>query len=192
MILPRLQEPVVHRQIHIHDHDVGHRRGSLTLSESLRHGVGVGHLASVKQETQRVVNTAFSFLCRQLENRQVVLDHAAGPLVLQDVVGDPESAGREHRVAVAVLLERSGLAHQPVDDVAVLDAMLASASKSRQGVQLPGAVPDVERFGRDMNINLFANETARQRIGVAANVDRAPRVDPRLEPSRHLQPANWE
>jgi hypothetical protein len=125
-----------------------------------------------------------------VEDRQVVLDHAAGPPVLQDVVGHPEPAGREHRVTVAVLLERPGLADQPVDDVAVLDAMLSPAPESRQSVQLPGPVPDVEGFGTDVNIHLFADQAARQRIGVAADVDRAPRIDPGLEPSRHLQPAS--
>jgi hypothetical protein len=125
-----------------------------------------------------------------VEDGQVVLDHAAGPLVLQQVVSHPEPAGGEHRIAVAVLLERPGLSDQPVDDVAVLDAMLTSASEPRQGVQLPGPVPDVESFGPDVDIHLFADQTAGQRVGVTADVDRAPRIDPCLEPSGHLQPAS--
>jgi hypothetical protein len=144
----------------------------------------------VEQEPQRLVHAAFSLLCRQEEHRQVILDHAAGPLVLQEVVGHPEPAGGEHRIAVAVLLERPGLAHQPVDDVAVLDAMLAPASESRQGVDLSGPVPDVEGFGPDMNIHLFADQTAGQRVGVAADMDRAPGIDPGLESPSHLQPAS--
>jgi IstB-like ATP binding protein len=147
MVLPRLEQPVVHRQIHIHDQDVGHRRRPLALAEGLGHRIGVGRPAPVEQEPQRLVHAALPLLRRQVEDRQVVLGHAAGPPVLQQVVGHPESAGREHRVAVAVLLERPGLADQPVDDVAVLDAMLAPASEPRQGVQLPGPVPDVERLG---------------------------------------------
>jgi hypothetical protein len=189
MVLLRLEKSVVHRQIHIHDHDVGHRGGTLPLAEGLGHRFRVGRPALVEQEPQRLVHAAFSLLRGQEEDRQVVLDHAAGPLVLQQVVGHPEPAGGEHRIAVAVLLERPGLAHQPVDDVAVLDAMLASASKSRQGVQLSGPVPDVEGLGPDVNIHLFADQTAGQRVGVAADVDRAPRIDPGLEPSSHLQPA---
>jgi hypothetical protein len=114
----------------------------------------------VEQEPQRLIHAAFSFPRSQEEDRQVVLDHAAGPLVLQEVVGHPEPAGGEHRVAVAVLLERPGLAHQPVDDVAVLDAMLAPAPESRQGVDLSGPVPDVEGFGPDVNIDLFTDQTA--------------------------------
>ena len=157
--------------------------------ESLGHGVGVGRLALVEQEPQRLVHAALSLPRGQEEDRQVVLDHAAGPPVLQQVVGHPEPAGGEHRIAVAVLLERPGLAHQPVDDVAVLDAMLAPASESRQGVELPGPVPDLECLGPDMNIDLFADQPAGQRVGVAADVDRAARIDPRLEPSGHLQPS---
>jgi hypothetical protein len=190
MVLPWLEQPVVHRQIHIHDQDVGHRRGSLTLAEGLGHRFAVGRLALVEQEPQRLVHAAFSLLGRQVEDRQIVLDHAAGPLVLQPVVGHPEPAGGKHRVAVAVLLERSGLLDQPVDHVAVFDAMLAPAPESRQGVQLPGPVPDVEGLGPDVDIDLFADQAAGQRVGIAADVDRAPRIHPRLEPSGHLQPAS--
>jgi hypothetical protein len=187
MVLPWLEQPVVHRQIHIHDQDVGHRRGSLPLAKGLGHGVGIGRPAVLEHEPQCLVHAAFSLPCRQMKDRQVVLDHAAGPPVLQKVVGHPEPAGGEHRIAVAVLLECSRLADQPVDDVAVLDAMLASASESRQGVQLPGPMPDVEGFGPDVNIHLFADQTTRQRVRVAADMDRAPRIDPGLEPAGHLQ-----
>jgi hypothetical protein len=190
MVLLRFEKSVIHGQIHINNHDVGHRRGSLTLAKGLGHGVGVGRAALVEQVPQRLVHAAFSFPRGQEEDRQVVLDHAAGPLVLQQVVSHPEPAGGKHRIAVAVLLERPGLAHQPVDDVAVLDAMLASASESRQGVELSGPVPDVECFGSDVNIYLFADQTAGQRVGVAADMDRAPGIDPGLEPASHLQPAS--
>jgi hypothetical protein len=96
MILLRFEKSVVHRQIHINDHDIGHRRGSLTLAEGLGHRFGVGRAAVVEQEPQRLVHAAFSFPRGQQEDRQVILDHAAGPLVLQEVVSHPEPAGREH------------------------------------------------------------------------------------------------
>ncbi len=184
-----MKEPVVHRQIHIHDHHVGHRRGPLTLTKGFGDGVDIGQLAPVEQQPQRLVHAAFSFERGQEEDGQVVLDHAVRPPVLQEVVGHPESAGREHRIAVAVLLERPGLADQPVDDVAVLDAMLAPAPESGQGVELPGPVPDLKSFGPDVNIHLFADQTAGERIGVAADVDRAPGIDPGFEPACHLRPA---
>jgi hypothetical protein len=190
MILLSFQKSVIHRQIHIHDQDVGHRRGSLTPVKSLDHRFGVGRAALVEHEPQRLVHAALSFPRGQEEDRQVILDHAAGPPVLQQVVSHPESAGGEHRIAVAVLRERPGLADQPVDDVAVLDAMSAPAPESRQRVDLPGPMPDVEGLGPDVNIHLLADQAAGQRIRVAADMDRAPGIDPGLEPASHLQPAS--
>ncbi len=67
--------------------------------------------------------------------------------------------------------------------------MSAPASEPRQGVQLPGPVPDVEGLGPDVDIDLLADQPAGQRVGVAADVDRAARIDPRREPSGHLQPS---
>jgi hypothetical protein len=48
MVLPQFEESIVHRQIHIHDHDIGHRRGTLPLAEGLDHQRDVGRLASVE------------------------------------------------------------------------------------------------------------------------------------------------
>jgi hypothetical protein len=189
MCLPWLQELVVHPQVHIHDQHVGHRRRPAAWRKRRRDGLDLGCLPGVEQKPQGVVDPALSLLTRQAEDFQVLLDRAARPPVLQHVVGDPEPAGRKHRVAVAVLLERSRLAHQPVDDVAVLDAVLAPATKPRESVQFLGSVPDVERFGPDVNVNLFADQTTRQRVDIAADVDRAPRVDPCLDPAGHFQPA---
>jgi hypothetical protein len=184
-----LQEPVVHRQIHIHDQHVGHSSWSAVLREGLGDRLTVGGPPGVEQQPQGVVDPAFSLLGRPQENPQVFLDRAAGPPVGEHVVGHPEPTGREHCVAVAVLLERPGLAYQPVDDVAVLDAMLPSAPETRQGVDPVRPVPDFQGLGHDMNINPLSNETAGQRVGVAADMDRAPRVDSRLDSSGHLQPA---
>ena len=67
--------------------------------------------------------------------------------------------------------------------------MLPPATKPRQGVDLAGAVPDLQGLGHDMNLQPLTDQSAGQRIRVAADMDRAPRIDPRLEPAGHLQPA---
>jgi hypothetical protein len=82
MVLPRLQEPVIHRQINVHDQHVGHRWRSATLPESLRDGFAVGRPPGVEQEPQRLVDLALSFASRQQEDREVLLDRAAGPPLL--------------------------------------------------------------------------------------------------------------
>jgi hypothetical protein len=162
MCLPRLQEPVVHPQVHIHDQYLGHRRRPAALRKHRRDGPAVGRLPGVEQQPQGVVDPALPLLGRQAEDLQVLLDRVAGPSLLQHVVGDPEPAGRKHRVTVAVLLERSRLAYQPVDDVAVLDAMLPSATKPRQGVDLAGAVPDLQGLDHDVNVQQLTDQSAGQ------------------------------
>jgi hypothetical protein len=189
MTFLRLQEPVIHREINVHDQHVGHRRRPAALTEGLRHRLPVGRPPGVEQEPQRLVDPALPLTGRQAEDFQVILDRAAKPPVVQHVVGHPEPARREHRVAVAVLLERPGLAHQPVDDVAVLDAMLAPAPQPGEAVDLAGPVPDVEGLGPDVDVDKLADQATGQRVDVAPDVDRAPRVDSRLDPTGHLQPA---
>jgi hypothetical protein len=72
MVLPRFEEPVVHRQVYIHDHDVGHRRGAPPLAEGLGHRLDIEWAALVEQEPQGLVHAAFSLLRGQVEHRQVV------------------------------------------------------------------------------------------------------------------------
>jgi hypothetical protein len=111
---------------------------------------------------------------------------------LQGVVRHPGPAGRGHRVAVAVSLERPRLAHQPVDHVAVLDPRLAPAPKPRQLVHPTGPVPDLQSFGPDVDLHPLADQPARHRVDVPADMDRAPRVDPNRDPPARLQPPHWQ
>jgi hypothetical protein len=52
--------------------------------------------------------------------------------------------------------------------VAVLDAMLAPTPESRQGVQLPGPVPDVEGLGPDVDIVLPESTRALSRRAISS------------------------
>jgi hypothetical protein len=91
----------------------------------------------------------------------------------QPVIGQPEAARRKQIVAVAVVGEGARLAHQPVDDVAVFDAMLAAATQSRQAFHLLLGVPNVEVVGVETDLDAFADQPTGDRVGVAADVDRA-------------------
>jgi hypothetical protein len=187
-----LQELIVLEQVHIDDRHVGHHRQPTSLAYQAGHGFAAKRLLAVEQEPQGFVDPALALARRELEDLQVFLDRAAGPLVLQGVVGHAEPAGGEHRVAVAVFLERAGLAHQPVDDVAVVDPVLATATKPRQAIDLLGAVPDVETIDPDVHIDFFADQTTGQRIDVATDVDRAPGIDFRRDPPGHLDAPRWQ
>jgi hypothetical protein len=125
------QEPVVHPQVHGGDRHVGHRRQPAALPHALRHRRDAERLLLVQQPPQRLVHPVLALLRRQVEDRQILRDRSRRHLAHQEVVSHPESAGREHRVPIAVRLEGARLAHQPVDDVAVLDPVLAPAPQPR-------------------------------------------------------------
>jgi len=188
MSLPRLQQPIVHCQIHINNGHIGHRRRPAALSHRLGHGVVAQRLVAAEQQPQGLVHRGLALLRRQQEDLQVLPGRPAGAVPLQGVVGHPEPAGGEHRVAVAVLLERPRLAHQPVDHVAVLDLVLAPAPQPRQLVHPTGPVPDLHSFGPDVDLDPLTDQPARHRVDVPADVDRAPRVDPDRDSPAHLQP----
>jgi hypothetical protein len=192
MVLSWLQKLIVLGQVHIDDRHVGHRRQTLAVADDPLHGFDGQGLGPVEQEPQRVVDSGLALPRRELENPEIFLDRATGPLGLQEVVSHAESAGGEHRIAVAIALEGTGLTDQPVDDVAILDAVLASTSQPRQAVDLAGTVPDVEMVNPDVNIHLFSDQTTGQRVDVAADVDRAAGIDLRRDPPRHLQASSGQ
>jgi hypothetical protein len=188
MVLPRLQQPVVHRQVNINDCYIGYRRWPVTLPHRFGHGVSAQRPVAAEQQTQRLVHRGLALLCRQQEDLQVLPGRAPGGAVpLQGVVRHPEPARGEHGVAVAILLERPRLAHQPVDHVAVVDLLLAPAPKPRQFVHPTGPVPDLQSFGPDVNLDPLADQPARHRVGVPLDVDRAATVHPHLPPLARLQ-----
>jgi hypothetical protein len=66
-----------------------------------------------------------------MQQPHVFLGRPLGSLLQQDVVGHAEAAAGKQIRLVAVVGEGPRLADQPVDDVPVVDAMLATATQSR-------------------------------------------------------------
>jgi hypothetical protein len=108
-----------------------------------------------------------------VQDLQILLDGTLRLLSQQSVIRQPEAARREQVVAVAIVDEGTRLAHQPVDDVPVLDAMLAAATQARQAFHLLLGVPNVEVVGVDADLDAFADQPTGDRIRVADDVNRA-------------------
>ncbi len=124
-----------------------------------------------------------------MQDAQVLLGSPLRVPLPQHVVGQPEAARREQVAAVAVVGEGARLAHQPVDDVAVLDTVLAPPPQPRQQLHQPLGVPDLHPLRVQPGLHPLADQTARHRVGVAQDVDRAARVHPQHQPAARLQPA---
>jgi hypothetical protein len=93
----------------------------------------------------------------QVQNLQIFLGRPFRLLDQQQIVGQPEATRREQVVAVAVVGKGPGLAHQPIDDVAVFDPMLAPTPQARQACYLLLGVPDFDMIGVQACFDPFAD-----------------------------------
>jgi hypothetical protein len=164
------------------------------FTQFLQHQRRTQPAVPVAQTLQGRRDAALALARRQVQDLQIFLGRTLRLLRPQPVVGQPEAARREQVVAVAVVGEGARLAHQPVDDVPVVDAMLAPAAQPRQAFHLPLGVPHLDVVGMDAGLDPFANQAAGHRVRVAADVDRAAVIHPHrhalagVEPLRRQRP----
>ena len=98
------------------------------------------------------------------------------------VVGHAEPTGGEQVFAIAVPLKRPRLAHQPVDDVPIIDTrcLLRPRSRGKRSTSRLG-VPDLQVLDVEPDLDLLADQSAGDRIGIAVHVDQAARIHPGIE-----------
>lgn len=142
------------------------------------HGRGRPGAAGPQQLLQHRLDPGLALPSRQVEDAEVLPGRTLRLLLDQPVVGQAEAARREQLVAVAVAGERPRLAHQPVDDVPVGDAVLAPATQPRQPLDQALGVPDLDVVGVQSRLDPFPDQPAGHRVRVAAHVDRAATVHP--------------
>jgi len=144
----------------------------------LLHGRRRPRAARPQQLLQHRFDTGLALTRRQVQDPQVLLDRTLGVLLHQPVIGQAEAAGREQLLAVAIAGERPRFAHQPVDDVAVGDPVLAPAAQPRQALDQALGVPDFDVVGVQPGLHPLPDQPAGHRVGVAADVDGAPGIHP--------------
>ena len=93
---------------------------------------------------------------------------------------------------IAVVRERPRLAHQPVDHVAIVDPMLATTTQPWQMLHTTLRVPHLHLLGADPHLHPFADQTARHRVDVALDMNRAALVHTHRPPLARLQTAGWQ
>jgi hypothetical protein len=127
-----------------------------------------------------------------VEDPHVLLGRPLRSLLAEGVVGHAEAAAGEQVGLVAVVGERPRLAHQPVDDVPVVDPVLAPPPQPGQRFRLPLGVPDLDPLGVQPGLHPLADEPTRHRVGVALHADGAARLHPHPQPLARLQPLGGE
>ncbi len=159
------------------------------LTQSLLHTGGVERAARVEQGRQRRLHARLTLACRQVQDAQV-LPGRPGRLPLHEtVVGHAEAAGGKHLGTVAVVGERPRLAHQPVDDVPVVDFVLAPPAQPGHLLHALLGVPQFDPLGVQPRLEPLADQPAGHRVDVARHPDGAARLHPHAQPFARLQTA---
>jgi len=182
------QQGVEAAQVHRLDTHLGNRWPWRAHAQRQLDGRRAGRLPLLQQATQHVLDQRFAVPRRQVQDPQVLPVRRARLERRQVVVRQPEDARGEQLLAVAVLGERPRLAHQPVDDVPVVDALLVPAAQPRQHLDPLLAVPDLQVLDEQPHLDRLADQPAGHRVAVAADVDQAALIDLRPQPLARLQP----
>ena len=124
-----------------------------------------------------------------MQDPQVLLGRPRRLPLGPEVVGQAEAAAGEQLRPVAVVGERPRLADQPVDDVPVVDAVLAAPAQPRQLLDPLLAVPDLDPLGSEPGLHPLADQPAGHRVDVALHPDRAACLHAHAQPLARLQAA---
>jgi hypothetical protein len=162
------------------------------LTQPLGHGVGVQRPARVEQPGQRRFHPRLALACCQVQDAQILLGRPGRLPLDQQVVGHTEAAGGEQVGPVAVVGEGPRLADQPVDDVPVIDLVLAPPPQPGQFLHLLLGVPDGHPLGVQPSLDPLADQPTGHRVDVALHPDSAARLHPHAQPLEGLQAACWQ
>lgn len=129
-----------------------------------------------------MIHRALVLLRRQVEDCQINFRRPLRPLFAQHVPGHAEPAGGKEILAVAVVLECARFAHQPVDDVTVIDAALPASPQAGHRFHPFLAIPDFQPLRIQARIDALPDEAAHDRIRVPVHANQAPCVHTQTAP----------
>jgi hypothetical protein len=144
----------------------------------------------VQELRQRFLDTRLPLLGRQVQKPHVLPVRPPRLLLHQRVVGPPIRHTRVQVLAVHIARERPGLAHQPVDHVAIVDPVFRLATQPFHRLHQRTRVPHLDLLGTAACLDPLPTQTRRHRVGVLLHLDRRPLAHPypltlqRLQPTR--------
>jgi len=118
-------------------------------------------LPLVQQLRQHLLDPPLAFLGGQVQQPHILPVRTPRLLRHQGVVRPPVRHRRVQLLPVHVAGERPGLAHQPVDHVPVVDAVLPLAAQPLHRLHALLGVPHLDRLGADPRLDLLADQSRR-------------------------------
>ncbi len=129
---------------------------------------------SCQQLLQGFVNPGLTLVGRQVQDLHIFPTGTLGLPLQQGIVGHAETTGRKQVGLVAILGKRPRLAHQPVDHVTVIDAMLGAAPQPRHFEHEILPIPHLYNLRRNPSLHPFADQTRRYGIQIPLHGNRRP------------------
>jgi hypothetical protein len=157
------------------------------LTQPLSHGGRIHTAVLFQQFHQRRLDSHFALTCCQVQNPQVFLGRPRWLTLAQHVVGHAEVAAGKQIRTVAIVGECPGLADQPVDDVPIVDAMLATSTQAWQLLDQLLGVPHFDALGVQARVHPFADQPAGHRVDVGLHLDDAARFHAHPQSLARLQ-----
>ena len=96
-----------------------------------------------QQTHQHGLDTTLGLMGRQVQDAQVFLGSPLRVLLHEPIIGQAEAAGGKQVRLITVIVKRSWLADQPIDNMPILDLVFAFAPQPRQLVHLLLGIPDL-------------------------------------------------
>jgi hypothetical protein len=158
------------------------------LTQPLPHGGRIHTAVLFQQFHQHRLDSRLAFACRQVQNPQILLVRPRRLALAQHVVGHAEVAAGKQILAVAIVGERPRLADQPVDEVPIVDAMLATPTQAWQLLHQFLGVPHFEALGVQAGVHPFADQPTGHGVDVVLHFDDAARFHTHPQPLARLQP----
>jgi hypothetical protein len=152
------------------------------VAEQRRDGRRRHRLLACQQHTQRRFHLSLALVRRQLQDRQVFLVRTGTGPQQQSIVGHAKITRREQGRTIPVVREGARLAHQPVDEVPIVDVVLVTSTQPWQPFHQLLRVPHFQVLHIHTHVHTFADQAARHRVGIPLDVNQAATVHAR----RHL------
>jgi hypothetical protein len=105
----------------------------------------------------------------------------------QGVIRQPKHPGWKQLLAITILRKRPRLPHQPVNDVAVIDAVVGASPQPHHLLHLLAAVPDFNPLRKYPRFDQFSDQPAVHRVAVPLHGDQTTGVNPYPRPPGALQ-----
>jgi hypothetical protein len=174
---------------HVHAGGLGERR---RLTQQRPYRLFREQSALAEQHGQRRFDARFAFSGCQVQDLHILLVRACWLLRQQGIVGTPIRHRRIEVFAIHITGKGPGLSHQLINDVPIVDVMLALATQARHPLQALLGVPNLDLLHADPHLDLFADQTRRDRVGVVFHANGASPPHAHLGTLQTLQPLGWQ